>query len=57
MLEGDQSASKFIYIGYVVNIPTNEVCASKTVLAMHDITQNHGQTPLAHCFGPKGFTK
>ena len=37
--------------------PPNEVCASKTVLAMHDMTQNHGQTPSAHCFGPKGFTK
>ena len=37
--------------------PPNEACASKTVLAMHDMTQNHGQTPSAHCFGPKGFTK
>ena len=24
---------------------------------MHDMTQNHVQTPSAHCFGPKGFTK
>ena len=57
ILEGEPSAPKFIYIAYVVNIPPNEVCASKTVPAMHDMTQNHVQTPSAHCFGPKGFTK
>ena len=57
ILEGEPSAPKFIYIAYVVNIPPNEVCASKTVPAMHDMTQNPVQTPSAHCFGPKGFTK
>ena len=42
MLEGGPSVLKFIFIAYVVNIPPNGVCASKTVLAMHDMTQNHG---------------
>ena len=54
MLEGEPSTPNFIFIAYVVNIPPNEVCASKTMLAMHDMIQNHGQTPQLIVLVPKG---
>ena len=49
-------AEVYLYSLYSNN-PTKLSLCFKTMLAMHDITQNHDQTPLAHCFGPKGFTK
>ena len=57
MLEGERTAPKFIYIAYVANIPQMKFVLQKPCLQMNDMTQNHGQTPSAHCFGPKGFTK
>ena len=51
MLEGEPSTLKFTYIA---TITPNEF---KPMLAMHNMTQHHDQTPSVHCFGPKDFTK
>ena len=55
MLEGGQSAPEVYLYSLCSEHPPNEVCASKTVLAMHDMTENHDQTPSKHYFGPKIF--